>query len=98
MRTPTRATTRCSRRWKLLPAQGKPGSRPQAQLRDGLRARLMKKAFFYCVLILLPLLIMEGFFRLLPVSNPPYLLPVSAEHPVVHYQPNIEYLSSGGWN
>ena len=58
----------------------------------------MKKAFFYCVLILLPLLIMEGFFRLLPVSNPPYLLPVSAEHPVVHYQPNIEYLSSGGWN
>jgi len=58
----------------------------------------MKKAFFYCVLIALPLLIMEGFFRLLPVSNPPYLLPVSAQHPVVHYQPNIEYLSSGGWN
>lgn len=58
----------------------------------------MKKAFFYCVLILLPLLIMEGFFRLLPVSNPPYLLPVSAEHPVVRFQPNIEYLSSGGWN
>ena len=58
----------------------------------------MKKAFFYCVLILLPFLIVEGFFRLLPVANPPYLLPVSAEHPVVHYQPNIEYLSSGGWN
>ena len=58
----------------------------------------MKKAFFYCVLILLPFVIMEGFFRLLPVSNPPYLLPVTAEHPVVHYQPNIEYLSSGGWN
>src|SRR6266481_2002287 len=32
---------RRSRRWKLLPAQGRPGSRPQAQLRDGLRARLM---------------------------------------------------------
>src|SRR5205823_65657 len=46
----------------------------------------------------LPFVIMEGFFRLLPVSNPPYLLPVTAEHPVVHYQPNIEYLSSGGWN
>ena len=58
----------------------------------------MKKAFFYCVLILLPLLIMEGFFRLLPVSNPPYLLPVSAEHPVVRFQPNMEYLNSGGWN
>jgi len=58
----------------------------------------MKRAFFYCVLILLPFLIMEGFFRLLPVSNPPYLLPVSAEHPIVRYQPNIEYLSSGGWN
>jgi hypothetical protein len=58
----------------------------------------MKKAFFYCVLILLPFVIMEGFFRILPVSNPPYLLPVSAAHPVVHYQPNIEYLSSGGWN
>src|SRR5258708_1904839 len=32
---------RRSRRWKLLPAEGRPGSRPQAQLRGGLRARLM---------------------------------------------------------
>jgi len=58
----------------------------------------MKKALSYCVLIALPFLIMEGFFRLLPVSNPPYLLPVSAEHPVARFQPNIEYLNSWGWN
>lgn len=58
----------------------------------------MKKAFFYCVLIALPFALLEGFFRLLPVSNPPYLLPVSAEQPVVRYEANVGYLCSVGWN
>lgn len=58
----------------------------------------MKKLLFYSVLVALPLLVMEGFFRLLPVSNPPQLLAVSAEHPVVRHQPNVEYLCSMGWN
>ena len=59
---------------------------------------ILKKIFFYSVLILAPFFIMEGFFRLLPVSNPPYLLPVSSETPVAHFQPNVEYVYSDGWN
>jgi hypothetical protein len=58
----------------------------------------VKKLFFHAVLVLLPFALLEGFFRLLPVSNPPYLLPVTAQDPVVHYQPNIEYLNTVGWN
>jgi len=58
----------------------------------------VKKLLFYSVLVALPFAIMEGFFRLLPVSDPPHLLPVSAEHPVVRYQPNVEYHYSMGWN
>ena len=38
-----------------------------------------KTAFFYLVLILLPFSMMEGVFRLLPVSAPPYILPVTAQ-------------------
>jgi hypothetical protein len=58
----------------------------------------MKKSFFYLIVILLPWLVVEGFFRLLPVSNPPYILPVSAADPATHYQPNIDYIYSKGWN
>lgn len=39
---------------------------------------------------------MEGVFRLLPVSHPPYILPVSSEDPVAHFQPNVDYLYSRG--
>jgi len=59
---------------------------------------ILKKVFFYSVLILLPFLITEGVFRLLPVSHPPYILPVSAENPVAHFQPKIDYLFSKGWD
>jgi len=59
---------------------------------------ILKTTFFYSVLILLPFLIMEGVFRLLPVSNPPYILAVSSENPVAHFQPNVDYLYSSGWN
>lgn len=59
---------------------------------------MLKRVFFYLVLVLLPFLIMEGIFRLLPVSNPPYILPVSQNASVAHLQPNIDYLFSAGWN
>ena len=59
---------------------------------------VLKRVFFHLVLILLPFLIMEGFFRLLPVSNPPYVLPVTSENPVAHLQPNVDYVYSAGWN
>jgi len=59
---------------------------------------ILKRMFFYSVLILLPFLVMEGVFRLLPVSYPPYILPVSSENPVAHFQPNVDYLFSAGWN
>lgn len=48
--------------------------------------------------MLLPFLVMEGVFRLLPVSYPPYILPVSSEDPVAHFQPHIDYFFSEGWN
>jgi hypothetical protein len=41
---------------------------------------------------------MEGVFRLLPVSYPPYILPVSSENPVARFQPDVDYLFSAGWN
>ena len=59
---------------------------------------MLKKIFFYSILILLPFLIMEGIFRLLPVSNPPYVLPVSSQSPVAHFQPGVDYIFSKGWN
>ena len=58
----------------------------------------MKKLFFYAVLVLFPLMLVEGCFRLLPVADPPALMAVSAEQPVVRYEPNIAYLYSMGWN
>ena len=57
-----------------------------------------KTAFFYLILILLPFAIMEGIFRLLPVSSPPYILPVTAQNPVARFQPDIAYLFSKGWD
>jgi hypothetical protein len=44
----------------------------------------------------MPFAILEGTFRLLPVSYPPYLLPVSARDPVTRFQPNVDYLYSSG--
>ena len=62
-----------------------------------------KKALFIAALInsallLLPLAMVEGIFRLLPVSYPPYLLPVNAENPVTRFQPNLDYFYSENWN
>lgn len=61
--------------------------------------RLIRRIAYCAVfLVLVPLVILEAAFRFLPVSNPPYLYPVSAHDPVPHYQPNVDYRYSGGWN
>jgi len=49
-------------------------------------------------LFLLPFLLLEGAFRLLPVTFLPPLLPVSAEAPVARFQPNVDYPYSRDWN
>jgi hypothetical protein len=59
---------------------------------------ILKKILLHAILILLPFLVVEGVFRLLPVSSPPYILPVSSENPVAHFQPNVDYVFSVGWN
>jgi hypothetical protein len=50
------------------------------------------------LLILIPFLLLELVFRLLPVSHPPYVLPVSSSDPVARLLPNQHYLYSSGWN
>ena len=49
-------------------------------------------------LFLLPFLLLEGAFRLLPVTFLPPLLPVSAAAPVARFQPNVDYRYSRDWN
>ena len=50
------------------------------------------------LLVLLPLVLIELIFRILPVSYPPYILPVSSEDPIARYQSNLEYTYSKDWN
>jgi hypothetical protein len=49
-------------------------------------------------LVLAPFLLLEGLFRLLPVSDTPPLLSVNEQTPVVRYQPNVDYRYSRDWN
>jgi hypothetical protein len=49
-------------------------------------------------LFLLPFLLLEGAFRLLPVTYLPPLLAVNAEAPVARFQPNVDYPYSRDWN
>jgi hypothetical protein len=49
-------------------------------------------------LFLAPFLLLEGVFRLLPVGEMPALQTVSAENPVVRYEPNVDYRYSRDWN
>jgi hypothetical protein len=61
--------------------------------------RTLKSVLVHAALmVVVPFLVLEGTFRLLPVSHPPYLLPVSERTPVTHFQPNVEYRYSAGWN
>jgi len=58
----------------------------------------MKKILFYFIIILIPIIAIEGFFRLLPVTYPPYILPVNEKNPIARYQENISYTWSRGWD
>jgi len=50
------------------------------------------------LLLVIPFLILEGAFRLLPVADPPYLLPVNAANPVARFEPNRDYVYGANWN
>jgi hypothetical protein len=54
--------------------------------------------FVNSLLVLLPFAGIEAAFRFLPVSKPPYILPVSAETPVARVQPGVDYTYSRDWN
>jgi hypothetical protein len=49
-------------------------------------------------LLLLPFLLAEGVFRLLPVADPPAILPVNERAPVARFEPNVDYRFSRDWN
>lgn len=58
---------------------------------------MLKKAGLYALLVgLLPLALLELGLRLVPVSSPPILMPVSAANPVPRYQANVDYHYSWG--
>jgi hypothetical protein len=58
----------------------------------------LKNLLLNGLLVLLPFVAAEGVFRLLPVSHPPHLQPVTAEQPIVRFQQNVDYLYSRDWN
>ena len=61
--------------------------------------RLMKAIALYALLVLVvPFAILEGVFRLLPVSSPPPIQPVTPEQPIGHFPPHVDYVYSTGWN
>lgn len=43
-------------------------------------------------------MILEIFFRLLPVSYPPHILAVDESNPIARFQTNTDYLWSNGWD
>jgi hypothetical protein len=47
---------------------------------------------------IIPLLVLEGAFRLMPVASPPHLQPVNAANPVARFLPNQDYVYAAGWN
>lgn len=62
------------------------------------RRQALRNLLLNGLLVLLPFVIAEGVFRLLPVSYPPHLQPVTAEYPVVRFQSNVDYRYSRDWN
>jgi hypothetical protein len=50
------------------------------------------------LLFILPFLFVEAALRFMPVTNPPYILPVSAATPVARLQPNVDFTYSRDWN
>jgi acetyltransferase AlgX (SGNH hydrolase-like protein) len=61
--------------------------------------RLLKATALYALLlVVIPFLLLEGAFRLLPVASPPPLQPVTRSEPIAHFAPNSDYVYSAGWN
>jgi hypothetical protein len=58
----------------------------------------IRAVLFPLITIALPIAALEGVFRLLPVSDPPPIMPVSAADPVVRFAANVDYVYSKGWN
>jgi hypothetical protein len=48
--------------------------------------------------VLVPVLLLEGLLRFLPVTEPAYAQPVNAQMPYRHYLPNREVTYSRGWS
>ena len=63
-----------------------------------MKALLRNVAFLVVFGVLVPFLLLEGAFRLLPVANPPFLEPVSASDPIPHFPPHRDYTYSAGWD
>lgn len=55
-------------------------------------------ALVNAALMLAPLALLEGALWLLPVSDPPALVPVTAQDPVARFDPNVDYRYSRDWN
>lgn len=61
--------------------------------------RVVKALALYALLVVVvPFAILEGAFRLLPVSSPPPIQPVTPAQPIAHFPPHADYLYSAGWN
>jgi hypothetical protein len=59
----------------------------------------IKGAAFCAVFgLLVPFLVLEGVFQLLPVSYPPANQPVNAATPVARFEPNVHYPYSHDWD
>jgi len=55
-------------------------------------------ALYALLVVLIPFTLLEGAFRLLPVSSPPPIEPVTPEQPIAHFAPRADYVYSAGWN
>jgi len=61
--------------------------------------RVAKAIALYALLVVVvPFAILEGAFRLLPVSSPPPIQPVTPTQPIAHFPPHADYVYSAGWN
>lgn len=49
-------------------------------------------------LLMVPFLLVEAVFRLMPVAYLPPIEPVNERSPMAHFQPNVEYRWSRDWN
>ncbi len=58
----------------------------------------LKNLFGNLALVVTPFVLLELAFRALPVSNPPYVLPVTAESPIARLQADKRFTWSKGWN